>query len=106
MSKAIFIVLLAFSTIARAQDHTGNLQLLTQVHAAAHDMVLLNNAAGTLPLKDLPGLSIAAVHFDFDHHTPFDSLANKYWKVTSFDGDTVANLDVLHDRLKRFNLVL
>jgi CubicO group peptidase (beta-lactamase class C family) len=108
MSKATFIVLLALCTVARthAQDHEDDLQVLTRAHAASRDMVLLNNAAGTLPLKDLPGLTIAAVRFHFDHHRPFDSLANKYWKVTPFDGDTVANLDALHDRLKLFNLVI
>jgi len=104
--KSIFIVLLTCSTIAHAQNHDENLQWLTRIHAATRDMVVLNNASGTLPLSDLPGLSIAAVRFHFDHYQPFDSLANKYWKVTSFDGDTIADLNGLHDRLKLFNLVI
>jgi len=107
MSKAFFIALLASCTIiVRAQDHLSNLQTLTRVQAAARDIVLLNNAAGTLPLDHLPELTIAAIRFHFDHHTTFDSLANKYWKVTPFDADTVASLDALHDRLKFFNLVI
>ncbi|HVV70914.1 MAG TPA: beta-N-acetylglucosaminidase, partial [Verrucomicrobiae bacterium] len=104
--RSTFIVLLAFCTIARAQDRNDNLQVSTLIHAAARDMVLLNNSKGTLPVKDLPGLSIAAVRFHFDHHGPFDSLSNKYWKVTPFDADTIADLNALHDRLKLFNLVI
>lgn len=104
--KVIIIALLACCTIARAQDHDENQQLLTRIHAAARDMVLLNNTPATIPIKDLPGLSIAAVRLHFDHYKPFDSLANKYWQVTPFDGDTIADLNGLHDRLKLFNLVI
>jgi serine-type D-Ala-D-Ala carboxypeptidase len=110
MSKATFLILLAFCSIARAQDrdrdHEHNLQLLTQLHTAAHDMVLLNDDAGSIPLQYLPELHIAAVHFQFDHHATFDSLTNKYWKVTPINGDTTTDLNTLHDRLKLFDLVI
>ena len=95
--------------MARAQDldHEHNLQLLTQIHIAAQDIVLLNNSgAGAIPLKDLPGLKIASVHFHFDHHEVFDSIANKYWKVSPIDGNDAGDLNTLHDQLKLYDLAL
>lgn len=111
MTKTIFISLVAFCMIAQDQaraqtgDHDRNLASLTELRASAGDIVLLNNNAGTVPLKDLPELNIAAVHLHFDHHHIFDSLANKYWKVTPIDGGGESP-DVLHDQLKFFNLVI
>lgn len=89
MTKATFILLLAICTVARSQD-----------------IVLLNNTAGSIPLKDLPELNIAAVHFQSGDHAIFDSIANKYWKVTPIDGDAAKDLNTLHDQLKLFNLVI
>jgi CubicO group peptidase (beta-lactamase class C family) len=70
--------------------------------------VVLNNAAGEIPIKSLPELTIASVHFNFGYHPVFDSIARNYWGITSFNGDTVrdnAGFDALHDKLKFFNTV-
>ncbi|HEY4063014.1 MAG TPA: serine hydrolase [Puia sp.] len=70
--------------------------------------VVLNNTAGEIPIKSLPELTIASVHFNFSYHPVFDSIARNYWGITSFNGDTVldnAGFDALHDKLKFFNTV-
>lgn len=111
MTKSIFIGLVVLCTFAKdrvraqSQDHHRNLTSLAELQTSARDIVLLNNNDGTVPLKELPELNIAAVHFHFDHHHTFDSLANKYWKVTPISGDE-KNPGALHDQLKFFNLVI
>ncbi len=83
--------------------------LFCWVGVRAQDLVVLNNGAGELPLQRLPELSIASVHFAYPHAALFDSIAGKYWHISSFSGDTVtgsSGFNVLHDALKLFNLVI
>jgi CubicO group peptidase (beta-lactamase class C family) len=83
----------------------GALFLQVALHAQP---VLLNNAAGEVPIKSLSELTIASVHFKYGNHPMFDSIARKYWYVASFNGDTVrdnAGFNALHDKLKFFNTV-
>ncbi|HXB07176.1 MAG TPA: serine hydrolase [Puia sp.] len=90
MTRLLLIGLFLFHTTVHAQD------------------VVLNNAAGEIPIKSLPELTIASVHFNFGYHQTFDSVAGKYWGITAFDGDTIhdaAGFDALHDKLKFFNTV-
>ena len=54
--------------------------------AVEKSTVLLNNAQQLIPLKELSELSIASIHFSYQYAAGFDSLANKYSKVQSFNG--------------------
>ena len=96
MARILFFFILFGWTAARAQEH-------------APGLVVLNNGSGELPLQQLPELKIASVHFTWPHAAMFDSMAAKYWGISSFNGDTVtgtAGFNVLHDKLKLFNLVI
>jgi CubicO group peptidase (beta-lactamase class C family) len=82
---------------------------------AAQSTVLLNNSSYLVPLQDLDQLKIASVHFSNEYATGFDSLLNKYSKVTSFNGglysilpggQAVKNLDDLSADLKWYNTII
>ncbi|HEY4334236.1 MAG TPA: serine hydrolase [Puia sp.] len=79
------------------------------VHMTARGQhVVLNNTSGDIPIINLPELTIASVHFNFGYHAIFDSIAKKYWGISSFNGDTIldnAGFNTLHDKLKFFNTV-
>jgi CubicO group peptidase (beta-lactamase class C family) len=111
----LFTILFLLSTLvfpctgADAQTHVLNLDRLKGIEAAQSQIVLLNNSSGALPLQKLQNLKIASVRFHFAQSPAFDSIANKYWKVTALNADTVETppaFDVLHDQLKLFNLVI
>jgi CubicO group peptidase (beta-lactamase class C family) len=54
-------------------------------------------------------MKIAAVHFNNAFSNTFDSIANKYWQVTSFNEDTtqtVSQIHLLHDKLKLFDHII
>jgi CubicO group peptidase (beta-lactamase class C family) len=109
MVRLFTILLVILCTGAAAQNHALNLEKLKGMEAVQSQIVLLNNPSGVLPILRLPDLHIASVRFDFAQYPVFDSIANKYWIVSGFNGDTVrtrAALDALHDRLKLFNLVI
>jgi serine-type D-Ala-D-Ala carboxypeptidase len=94
---------------ACAQDHTANEKKLAIANAIAHTTVLLNNQDGIIPLKSLEKKNIASVSLGFAYSAVFDSLANKYDKVTSFAANSYKdslNLNDLEDDLKYFNTIL
>ncbi len=94
---------------ACAQDHTVNEKKLAIANGIASTTVLLNNHDAVVPLKWLDKKNIAAVSLGFAYSTAFDSLANKYAKVTSFSADEYKdslNLNNLEDDLKYFNTIL
>ena len=75
------------------------------IHITIHaQVVVLNNNSGGIPIKSLPELTIASVHFNFGNHQIFDSIARNYWGITGFNGDDI-NFNTLHDQLKFFNTV-
>src|ERR1700753_2192137 len=75
------------------------------IHTTIHaQVVVLNNSSGGGPIKSLPELTIASVHFNFGNHQIFDSIATNYWGITASNGDDV-NFNTLHDQLKFFNTV-
>lgn len=109
MARILFIFILFCWTAVRGQDHALGLERLKAAEMAARGLVVLNNGGGELPLQRLPELAIASVHFAYPHAALFDSMAGKYWRISSFSGDTVsgaAGFNVLHDQLKLFNLVI
>ena len=95
--------------MACAQEHTANEKKLAIANAIANRTVLLNNQDGVIPLKSLEKKNIASVSLSFAYSTVFDSLANKYDKITSFSADSYkdsVNLNDLEDDLKYFNTIL
>jgi CubicO group peptidase (beta-lactamase class C family) len=109
MKKGLFVLLWLMINIAQAQNHATILKQLDKFRESQRNTVLLNNGLNTIPFKELPGLNIASIHFNYREHGTFDSLANKYFKVTSIIADTVkdvAEFNALHDKLKLFNTVI
>ncbi|AMR30457.1 beta-N-acetylglucosaminidase [Mucilaginibacter sp. PAMC 26640] len=49
--------------------------------------VLLNNEKQVIPLQNLDGANLASIHFANNYAGGFDSLLNKYTKVSSFNGN-------------------
>ena len=71
--------------------------------------VLLNNASYLIPLQNLEQLKIASIHFSNVYAQGFDSLLNKYTKVTLFNGNDYAgakSLDDLSSDLKFYNTLI
>jgi CubicO group peptidase (beta-lactamase class C family) len=71
--------------------------------------VLLNNGAYFIPLQNLDQQKIASVHFTYQYAAGFDSLLNKYDKVTTFNGGDYAgakSLDDLSADLKLYNTLI
>ncbi|WP_421946137.1 serine hydrolase domain-containing protein [Pedobacter sp.] len=94
---------------ACAQEHAQNERKLSVANTINKTTVLLNNQNNLIPLKELDKKNIASVSLSFNYSSVFDSLANKYDKITSFSADAYkdsVNLNDLEDELKYFNTVL
>ena len=104
--KNILILIFAFTySIAAAQVHStvGNLT------AARGSVVVLNNSEDIIPLRNVKDLKIASIDLSFPNSAVFDSIAQKYWNVTGFRGDTLRtaeDFNFLHMKLKLFNTVI
>jgi len=71
--------------------------------------VLLNNASYLIPLQNLEQLKVASIHFSNVYASNFDSLLNKYTKITSYNGNDYAgmkSLDDLSSDLKFYNTLV
>ncbi|HVW96474.1 MAG TPA: serine hydrolase [Mucilaginibacter sp.] len=71
--------------------------------------VLFNDASYLIPLQNLDHAKIASVHFSAVYATEFDSLLNKYTKVTAFDGEEYTGAKSLADLssdLKFYNTLI
>ena len=78
-------------------------------HLAEQSTVLLNNGSYLIPLQNLEQLKIASVHFSNTYAAGFDSLLNKYEKITVFDGNSYIapkSLDDLSNDLRMFNTII
>jgi CubicO group peptidase (beta-lactamase class C family) len=94
---------------ACAQDHTQNEKKLSITNAITSTTVLLNNQDSIVPLRTLDKKNIASVGLSFAYSSVFDSLANKYDKITSFSADAYkdsVNLNDLEDDLKYYNTII
>jgi CubicO group peptidase (beta-lactamase class C family) len=70
---------------------------------------LLNNGAYLIPLQNLDQQRIASIHFTNRYAANFDSLLNKYAKVTVFNGNEytgIKSTDDLSSDLKFFNTLI
>lgn len=95
--------------MACAQEHVTNEKKLSITNAITQTTVLLNNQDSIIPLKMLEKKSVASVSLSFAYSSVFDSLANKYDKITSFSADSYkdsVNLNDLEDDLKYFSTVI
>lgn len=109
MNKLIFGLLALCSFNACAQNHQQNEQQLLISNTIKNNTVLLNNQEAIVPLLKLDKRTIASVSLGFSYQTVFDSLLNKYAKITSFSSAQYlsdATLDNLEDDLKYFNTVV
>ena len=112
-NRLVILVAASFLNIlclmACAQEHTNNERKLTIANTISKTTVVLNNQDTIIPLKSLEKKTIASVSLSFAYSVVFDSLANKYDKVTSFSADSYrdsVNLNDLEDDLKYYNTVL
>lgn len=101
--------LILFNTACAQNPPPGGLAYVNEEKLAEQAAVLLNNGSYSIPLQNLDQLKIASVHFTSPYGTVFDSLLNKYSKVTSFNGNDytgVKNLDMLSTDLKYYNTII
>jgi CubicO group peptidase (beta-lactamase class C family) len=109
MNKLIIGLLTLCSFTACAQDHRQNEQQLAILNTISSHTILLNNHDTIVPLAKLDKKTIAAVSLGFVHQTVFDSLLNKYAKVTPYSSEQYKgeiSLDDLEDDLKYFSTVI
>lgn len=102
-----FLALFTFT--ACAQDHKQNEQTLAIINSIESNTTLLNNHENVIPLLNLDKKNIASVNLGFASQTIFDSLLNKYAKITSLSSANYQNsaaLNDLEDDLKYFNIVI
>ena len=109
---AMFLIFHTFNLSACAQQsaHQGNQKRLTEDNIVSQSAVLLNNADGVIPIKNLENHKIASINMGSAYASNFDSLLNKYTSVSSYssakyNSDSL-NLDDLSDDLKFFNTVI
>lgn len=105
----IISFLTLFTLSACAQDHRQNEQTLALLNSIASGTVLLNNQNNIIPLTGLDKKHVASVSLGYTQQQTFDSLLNKYTKVTSFSTVSYAEnaaLNTLEDDLKYFNTVV
>jgi hypothetical protein len=109
MNKIIIGLLTLCSLTACAQKHKDNIEILASINTLSSNLVLLNNHEDILPIKKLENLNIASVSLSFPYAGAFDSLLNKYTKVSSFNSNnyqSATTLNDLEDDLKYFNTVI
>ena len=109
---AMFLIFHAFCLSACAQQsaHQGNQKRLSEDNIVSQSAVLLNNADGVIPIKNLENHKIASINMGSVYASNFDSLLNKYTSVSSYSSakykSDSLNLDDLSDDLKFFNTVI
>ncbi len=105
MRKIIVLILVFAYITAAAQSQLNS----SKLKAASGSAVLLNNGRAVIPLNNVKDHKIASVDLRFPHSAIFDSIAQKYWGITGFQADTIstaAGFNLLHMKLKLFNLVI
>ncbi len=105
---AVTAVVLFHSACAQNPPLAG-LSYVNEEKLAEQSTVLFNNSTYLVPLQNLDQAKIASVHFSNLYAAGFDSLLNKYEKVTTFNGNTytgVKSLDNLSSDLKWYNTLI
>jgi len=94
---------------ACAQNPPTGQAYIAEEKLAERSTTLLNNAQFLIPLQNLEQLKIASVHFSSQYAADFDSLLNKYDKVTAINGNDylgAKSTDDLSADLKWYNTVI
>jgi CubicO group peptidase (beta-lactamase class C family) len=104
----ILSALLAFTLLNSACGQNGaGTDYVKEEQKVLKSLVLLNNEKFTVPIRNLETQRIAHVYFGDKYALQFDSLLNKYNKVTAFKGSSYKpNFNKLTDDLKLFNTVI
>jgi CubicO group peptidase (beta-lactamase class C family) len=98
-----------FSLSACAQEHQKNEDLLKINNNILQNTILLNNQSAQIPVLSLEKKNIASVSLGLTYQSTFDSLLNKYAKITSFSAsayNSSPELYNLEDDLKFFNTII
>ena len=107
-TSILFAIVLLGSACAQNPPFLGQ-NYVNEEKLVQQSTVLLNNASYLIPLQNIEQLKIASVHFSYQYAAGFDSLLNKYSKVTPFNGNSytgVKSLDDLSADLKLYNTVI
>jgi CubicO group peptidase (beta-lactamase class C family) len=105
---ALSVFVLVHSACAQNPPLTGQ-AYVNEEKAVEKSTVLLNNAQGQIPLKELGQLTIASIHFSYPYTTAFDSLLNKYSSIQTFNGMEYVGLPgqgILDFDIKLYNTLI
>jgi CubicO group peptidase (beta-lactamase class C family) len=105
----VLTTFILFHSACAQNPPVSGLSYLAEEKIAEKSTVLLNNAAYVIPLQNLETAKVASVHFTNLYTTGFDSLLNKYTKVTSYNGSAysgIKTLDNLSADLKWYNTII
>ncbi len=79
---------------------------LTEEKEVERSTFLFNNEQNVVPLQDLDRGQFASIRFNNEYGAAFDSLLNKYTKVTTFNALTYKNINTLTDNLKMYKTLI
>jgi CubicO group peptidase (beta-lactamase class C family) len=110
LRKRLSLILLMFSSLqanAQMSKHVANISWLNRIKEASETTVLLNNSKATLPLKNLQDKRLASVSLGSYQSAIFDSVLNKYARVSSisvtYPVGQKRDLNSLGKQLKNYN---
>ncbi|OCX52376.1 beta-N-acetylglucosaminidase [Mucilaginibacter sp. PPCGB 2223] len=106
---ALMLVLSMMNMACAQNPHMLNMAILNEEKSLEKSTVLLNNQQQLVPLQNLDQVQIASIHFTCPQAAVFDSIANKYAKVQSFNGNEymgVKDLNDLAQDLKLYNTLI
>jgi CubicO group peptidase (beta-lactamase class C family) len=108
-NKYVLLILLVFTFLNSACAQNTGLAYLKEEQLAEKSTILLNNDNSLIPLRNIGNLKIASIHLSNQYATGFDSLLNKYARVTSFSaGGYVGKQGFNHlsTDLKSYNTII
>lgn len=107
--RLYIFILLGFVLFNSACAQNQGKAYVDEENLAQRSTILFNNANYFIPLQNLDQQKIASIHFSNPYAAGFDSLLNKYAKVTSFNGgdySVTKSLDDLSADLKWYNTII
>ncbi|WP_207424220.1 serine hydrolase domain-containing protein [Desertivirga brevis] len=103
------IIASLFIFLSAELPHKDNQSWLDEAKRVESSTVLLRNAPGLVPIKDIVSNRIASVNIGFRYALTFDSLLNKFAKVDKFSSSKYTEalgLDKLNTDLKLYQTVI
>ncbi|RVU01257.1 beta-N-acetylglucosaminidase [Mucilaginibacter limnophilus] len=98
-----------FNSACAQNPPAAAIAYLDEERLAMQSTVLLNNESRMIPLQNLEELKVASINFSNTYSAVFDSLLNKYTRVTQFKGvDYLGpkNIAALTQDLKFYNTLV